>query len=91
MSFQICYEYFATVTPPDEIFQFHKTDLPCHVISLALKIVISSVSIATKLTISNIYTLIRLRFEQPEHRNSQCVVEHTTSVPRVYFRFIIKS
>ena len=39
---------------------------------MVLKIVFLSVSIATKVTISKIYHLIRLRFEQSEHKKSQC-------------------
>ena len=55
-------------------------------ISLVLKIVILSVSIATKLTISKIYHLIRLRFERSEHKKSQyvCVRSSITHLPLVY-------
>ena len=73
-SFKICYEYFATVQwrRLAEIFSLIKMISHVRFISLALKIVILSVAIATKLTISKIYHLIRLRFEQSEHKKSQC-------------------
>ena len=72
MSFKICFEYFATAAPPGGIFQFHKNDLLCHLYNFGPKIVILSVSIATKLTISKVHPLIRLRFEQSGHKKSQC-------------------
>ena len=54
-----------------EIFSFIKMIFHVSFIILVLKIVILSVAIATKLTISKIYHLIRLRFEQSEHKKSQ--------------------
>ena len=57
-----------------EIFSFIKMIFHVSFIILVLKIVILSVAIATKLTISMIYHLIRLRFEQSEHKKSQCTM-----------------
>ena len=54
-----------------EFFGFFKTISHFSLISLVPKIVIFSVSIATKLTISKIYHLIRLRYEWSEHKKSQ--------------------
>ena len=65
------FEYFTTVALPGGNFEFHQNDLPCQLYNLVLKIVSLSVAIATKLTISKINHLIRLRFEQSEHKKSQ--------------------
>ena len=54
-----------------EILSFIKMIFHVSFIILVLKIVILSVAIATKLTISKINHLIRLRFEQSEHKKSQ--------------------
>ena len=54
-----------------EILSFIKMIFHVGFIILVLKIVSLSVAIATKLTISKINHLIRLRFEQSEHKKSQ--------------------
>ena len=54
-----------------EILSFIKMIFHVSFIILVLKIVSLSVAIATKLTISKINHLIRLRFEQSEHKKSQ--------------------
>ena len=54
-----------------EILSYIKMFFHVSFIILVLKIVSLSVAIATKLTISKINHLIRLRFEQSEHEKSQ--------------------
>ena len=55
-----------------EIFIFIKMISHVTFIILANQIVILSLLIPTKLTITKIHHLIRLRFEQSEHKKSQC-------------------
>ena len=57
-----------------EFFSYIKMISHVSFIILVLEVVNLSVSIGTKLPISKIYHLIRLRFEQSEHRKSQCVI-----------------
>ena len=64
-----------------EFFSFIKMISHVSFISLVLKIVILSVSIATKLTISKICHFISLRFEWSEHKKSQCGVITCTCEP----------
>ena len=59
-----------------EFFSFIKMISHVSFINLVLKITLLSVSLATKVTILKICYLIRLRFEQSEHKKSQCVIWH---------------
>ena len=63
---------YSTVAPPGQDFIFIKVISHVTFIILANQIVILSLLIPTKLTITKVHHLIRLRFEWSEHKKSQC-------------------
>ena len=63
MSFKICFEDFATVASNGRHFHFSKMISHVSFMIWVPKIVIKSLFIPSKLTITKIHHLIRLRFE----------------------------
>ena len=76
MSFKICFDYFATVAPPAGILTSIKMISHITFMLRSIDLVILSLIIPKKVTITKIHHLIRLNFERSEHKKSQCVTEH---------------